>query len=141
MSKPTNFGDLAFTPAVKAVQERLGTRRSYARLEGRAVRTEIGPDEAEFIAARDSFTWRPSARMAGRTCSIAAGRKGFLRVLGATTLGFADFRGNGQYVSTGNVLSTHHACLLPDGLSEPDADEDLDRGRDLRRSGNDRARH
>ena len=112
MSKPQNFGDLAFTPAVKAVQERLGTRRSYARLEGRAVRTEIGPDEAEFIAARDSFYIATVGENGWPYVQYRGGPKGFLRMLDATTLGFADFRGNGQYVSTGNVVSTHRACLF-----------------------------
>jgi predicted pyridoxine 5'-phosphate oxidase superfamily flavin-nucleotide-binding protein len=112
MSKPQNFGDLAFTPAVKSVQERLGTRRSYSRLEGRAMRTEIGPDEAEFIAERDSFYMATVGENGWPYMQYRGGPKGFLRVLGATTLGFADFRGNGQYVSTGNVLSTHHACLF-----------------------------
>lgn len=112
MSKPQNFGDLAFTPAVKAVQERLGTRRSYARLEGRAVRTEIGPDEAEFIAARDSFYMATVGENGWPYMQYRGGPTGFLRRLDASTLAFADFRGNGQYVSTGNVLSTHHACLF-----------------------------
>ena len=112
MSKPQNFGDLAFTPAVKVVQERLNTRRSYSRLEGRVVRTTIGPEEAEFIAARDSFYLATVGDNGWPYMQYRGGPKGFLRMLDATTLGFADFRGNGQYVSTGNVLSTHHAFLF-----------------------------
>ena len=112
MSKPQNFGDLAFTPAVKDVQERLETRRSYSRLEGRSVRTSIGPQEAEFIAARDEFYIATVGENGWPYMQYRGGPKGFLRQLDASTLGFADFHGNGQYISTGNVLSTHHACLF-----------------------------
>ena len=110
--QPNNFGDLAFTPAVKATQERLGSRQIYARLEGRTTKTQIGPDEAAFIAARDSFYLASVGENAWPYIQYRGGPKGFLRALDPVTLGFADFRGNRQYISTGNVLSTGRTCLF-----------------------------
>ena len=110
--QPNNFGDLAFTPAVKATQERLGSRHSYARLEGRTLKTTIGPEEAAFIAARDSFYLATVSENGWPYIQYRGGPKGFLRLLDATTLAFADFRGNRQYISTGNVLSTGRTCLF-----------------------------
>lgn len=112
LEHPDNFGDLAFTPAVKATQERLGSRKNYARLEGRISRTEITADEAAFIAARDSFYLATVGENGWPYIQYRGGPKGFLRVLDATTLGFADFRGNRQYISTGNIASTGHTCLF-----------------------------
>lgn len=111
-AQPNNFGDLAFTPAVKATQERLGSRPSYARLEGRTMRTQIGPEEAAFIAARDSFYLASVGENGWPYIQYRGGPKGFLRMLDATTLAFADFRGNRQYISTGNVVSTGRTCLF-----------------------------
>jgi uncharacterized protein len=110
--QPNNFGDLAFTPAVKATQERLGSRQTYARLEGRTTRTQIGPEEAAFIAARDSFYLASVGENGWPYIQYRGGPKGFLRMLDAATIGFADFRGNRQYISTGNVLSTGKTCLF-----------------------------
>ena len=112
MRMPDNFGDLAFTPAVRATQERLGTRASYARLEGRVHRTRIGRLETAFIKARDGFYMATVGENGWPYVQYRGGPKGFLRILDATTLAFADFRGNGQYVSTGNAISTHKACLV-----------------------------
>ncbi len=109
---PKNFGDLAFTPAVKATQERLGSRGNYARLEGRTSRTELTAPETAFIAARDSFYIATVGENGWPYIQYRGGPKGFLRVLDASTLGFADFRGNRQYISTGNIASTGRACLF-----------------------------
>jgi predicted pyridoxine 5'-phosphate oxidase superfamily flavin-nucleotide-binding protein len=92
-----------------------GTPRHAAQLRtarGSCSSDGIGPDEAEFIAARDSFYLATVGENGWPYVQYRGGPKGFLRMLDASTLGFADFRGNGQYVSTGNVLSTHRACLF-----------------------------
>lgn len=112
MPAPLNFGDIAFTPSVKAVQERLGSRRAYAKLEGREVRTHISPEEAEFIGARDSFYLSTVGENGWPYIQYRGGPKGFLRVLDTQTLAFADFRGNKQYISVGNVLSRQKSCLF-----------------------------
>jgi predicted pyridoxine 5'-phosphate oxidase superfamily flavin-nucleotide-binding protein len=109
---PDNFGDLAFTPVVKAVQERLGSRRAYGRLTGVNQRTRFGPEERAFIEQRDTFYVATVGENGWPYVQHRGGPKGFLRVLDEQTLGFADFRGNRQYVTTGNVSVTHHACLF-----------------------------
>lgn len=107
-----NFGDLAFTPSVRAVQERMGSRASYARLAGREQRVRLGAEEAAFIAARDSFYLASVGENGWPYVQHRGGPRGFLRVLGEQTLGFADFRGNRQYLSTGNVLADARVCLF-----------------------------
>ncbi len=110
--QPHNFADLAFTPAVKATQERFGSRQSYARLEGRESRTELGAEEIPFIAARDSFYISTVGENGWPYIQYRGGPKGFLRVLDAKTLGFADFRGNRQYISAGNIDGSKRSCLF-----------------------------
>jgi uncharacterized protein len=109
---PDNFGDLAFTPSVLDAQKRLGSRQSYARLAGVNHRTQFGPEEREFIAQRDTFYVATVGENGWPYVQHRGGPKGFLRVFDDQTLGFADFRGNRQYVTTGNVAAMHHACLF-----------------------------
>lgn len=109
---PDNFGDIAFTPGVKAEQERRGSRHAYERLDGVNHRTQLGPEEREFIEQRDSFYVATVGENGWPYVQYRGGPKGFLRVFDERTIGFADFRGNRQYVTTGNVTTTHHACLF-----------------------------
>jgi predicted pyridoxine 5'-phosphate oxidase superfamily flavin-nucleotide-binding protein len=111
-SPPDNFGDIAFTPSVKAVQERLGSRGAYGRFTGRNHRTRFGPEERAFIEQRDTFYIATVGENGWPYVQHRGGPAGFLRVLDEQTLGFADFRGNRQYVTTGNVSATHHSCLF-----------------------------
>jgi predicted pyridoxine 5'-phosphate oxidase superfamily flavin-nucleotide-binding protein len=96
--------DVAFTPAVKAQQARMGSRRAYAHMEeGSGWQTRISPELEEFIAARDSF-YLATANAAGQPyIQHRGGPPGFLRVLDDHTLGFADFAGNKQYITLGNI--------------------------------------
>jgi uncharacterized protein len=108
--------DVAFTAAVKAAQERRGSRRAYRRLEEKGGwRTTVTPELAEFIAARDSIYFA-TANAAGRPyIQHRGGPKGFLRVIDERTLGFADYSGNRQYITTGNLSENDRAFLfLPD---------------------------
>ena len=103
--------DIAFTDAVKAQQKRLGSRGAYAHMEeGSGWQTLITPELEEFIAARDSL-YLATANAAGQPyIQHRGGPKGFLRVLDERTLGFADFAGNKQYITLGNLqenLKTH----------------------------------
>jgi predicted pyridoxine 5'-phosphate oxidase superfamily flavin-nucleotide-binding protein len=105
MNATANVGELAFfTPAVKATLERFGSGKSCARLEGRSITTQIGPEEAAFIAARNSFYVASIGENSWPFTQYRRGAKGFLRTLDRTTLGFADSRVNRQYISTGKVL-------------------------------------
>ena len=105
--------DIAFTPSVKAVQERRGSRREFADRDALAGwPTTITPSLANFISqvrtcylATATATGQPYVQHRG-------GAPGFLRVLDSHTLGFADFRGNRQYVTTGNLQENPQAFLF-----------------------------
>ena len=105
--------DIAFTPAVKAIQEQQGSRRSYARMEqGRGWRTEITPDLAGFIAELDML-YLGTASAAGQPyIQYRGGPPGFLKVMDKRTLGFADFGGNRQYITLGNLSENPHAFIF-----------------------------
>ena len=107
-----NFGDLAFTPSVRAAQEREGSRASQARLEGVERRVHLTPEELDFIAARDSFYLATVGENGWPYVQHRGGPAGFLRHLDGNLLGFADLRGNRQYITTGNVDATSKACLF-----------------------------
>jgi predicted pyridoxine 5'-phosphate oxidase superfamily flavin-nucleotide-binding protein len=107
-----NFGDLAFTPGVKAAQETLGSRHIYARIEGVERRHRLTSEETDFIAERDSFYMATVGENGWPYVQFRGGPKGFLRVLSEETLGFADFTGNRQYISLGNINTSHRACLF-----------------------------
>ncbi|MEM8630739.1 MAG: pyridoxamine 5'-phosphate oxidase family protein [Pseudomonadota bacterium] len=107
------YHDIAFTDTVKALQESRGSRDAYARFEDGPQRGErIGPDEAAFIAARDSFYMASTGETGWPYVQHRGGRVGFVRPLDANTLGFADFSGNKQYVSLGNFQKDDRASLF-----------------------------
>lgn len=105
--------DVAFTPAVKAVQGRRGSRAQYARMEQtRGWRSTVTPDLVAFLAERDSF-YLATANAAGQPyIQHRGGPKGFLRVVDERTLGFADFRGNRQYITAGNLAENDCAFIF-----------------------------
>ncbi len=107
------FAEIAFTPGVKRVQERMGSRRSYLRLEqGDAHHNVLGPKEAAFIAERDSFYMATVGETGWPYIQHRGGPPGFIRVLDEKTIGFADFRGNRQYVSVGNLNNDDRVSLI-----------------------------
>ncbi|MBI1762976.1 MAG: pyridoxamine 5'-phosphate oxidase family protein [Acidobacteria bacterium] len=107
-----NFAEIAFTESVKAQQEKYGSRHSYARLEAQARGTEIGAHEAEFIAERDGFYLSTVGESGFPYVQFRGGPQGFLKVLDARTLAYADFRGNRQYISAGNLTRNDKAALI-----------------------------
>jgi predicted pyridoxine 5'-phosphate oxidase superfamily flavin-nucleotide-binding protein len=108
-----NFGSLVFTPVVKALQERYGSRRQYARLEGSAVsRDRLGPEESSFIAERDTFYMASIGATGWPYVQHRGGPKGFLKVIDDRTIAFADFRGNKQFISTGNLTTDNRVALI-----------------------------
>ena len=104
---------IAFTPAVKAQQTRLGSRTSYARWEQkRGFAEKITAELADFIAERNSF-YLGTASAEGRPyIQHRGGPRGFLKVLDEHTLAFADFGGNRQYISVGNLSENDRAFLF-----------------------------
>ncbi|WP_119461643.1 pyridoxamine 5'-phosphate oxidase family protein [Rhodospirillaceae bacterium SYSU D60014] len=112
-SIPVYPSDVAFTASVKAVQARKGSRRSYARMEeGGSWRTRITPDLAQFIEAQTSI-FLATANLEGQPyIQHRGGPPGFLRVLDDRTIGFADFAGNRQYITIGNLADNPKAHLF-----------------------------
>lgn len=105
--------DIAFTPAVKAIQEEKGSRRSYARMErsGRW-QTEVTPDLTEFLADLDMFYLGTANAQGQPYIQYRGGAPGFLKVVDEQTLGFADFHGNRQYITLGNLSENPRAFIF-----------------------------
>ena len=105
--------DVAFTPSVKAQQQRMGSRRAYARLEERGGWSgRIDSDLAAFIAQQDSFFLATASADGQPYIQHRGGPPGFLRVIDERTLAFADFRGNRQYISVGNLAENPRAMIF-----------------------------
>ena len=105
--------DVAFTPAVKSVQDRLGSRESYARVEqGSGWARTITEDLARFIAERDSFYLGTASADGQPYIQHRGGKPGFLKVIDERTLAFADFSGNRQYISMGNLSENDRAFIF-----------------------------
>jgi predicted pyridoxine 5'-phosphate oxidase superfamily flavin-nucleotide-binding protein len=111
---PHGFAQIAFTPMVQRIQQERGSRATYARMEDNPdqVNMRLGEAEAEFLAARDSFYMATVSETGWPYVQHRGGPAGFVRVLNPTTLGFADFRGNRQYVSIGNLLMGERVSLF-----------------------------
>ncbi len=106
----TTSSDVAFTPAVKAMQEKLGSRAGYARMEEKGGwKTNVTPDLATFLAQRDSVYLATASAEGQPYIQHRGGPKGFLKVIDERTLGFADFGGNRQYISLGNLSENDRA--------------------------------
>jgi predicted pyridoxine 5'-phosphate oxidase superfamily flavin-nucleotide-binding protein len=105
--------DVAFTPSVKAVQSARGSRAAYARQEAQGgFRTVIDEDLAGFLAQVDT-AYLATANAAGQPyAQHRGGPKGFIRVIDDHTIGFADYAGNRQYISTGNLAENDKAFLF-----------------------------
>ncbi len=105
--------DVAFTPAVKAAQERLGSRRGYASMEERGGwPTTVTEELAEFLAERDSVYLATATADGQPYVQHRGGAPGFVKVVDEHTLAFADFSGNRQYVSLGNLSENDRAFLF-----------------------------
>jgi len=107
------FGSLVFTPVIRALQERYGSRRSYAkREESRFSQDALGMDEEGFLAECDSFYMASIGETGWPYVQHRGGSRGFLKVLDGHTIGFADFRGNKQYISAGNLSTNNKVALI-----------------------------
>lgn len=108
------FAELMFTPTVRRMQESLGSRRQYERLDAPAAPTNdrLGEAERDFIAARDSFYMASVSETGWPYLQHRGGPPGFLKVLDERRLGFADYKGNRQYVSVGNLQTNDRVALF-----------------------------
>ncbi|HEY4240411.1 MAG TPA: pyridoxamine 5'-phosphate oxidase family protein [Kofleriaceae bacterium] len=105
--------DVAFSDAVKAEQVKHGSRAAYAKLErGRGWATTATPALREFLAERDSCYLATANAKGQPYIQHRGGPRGFVRVLDERTLGFADFAGNRQFITTGNLVENDQAFLF-----------------------------
>ncbi|MBT7268996.1 MAG: pyridoxamine 5'-phosphate oxidase [Rhodospirillaceae bacterium] len=108
-----NFSDIMFTPSVKAAQLRYGSRAQYEKLETAGHESNrITDREKDFIEARDGFYQATVNEDGWPYVQFRGGQKGFLKVLDEKTIGYADFRGNIQYLSVGNLNANDRIALI-----------------------------
>jgi hypothetical protein len=109
----SSSSDVAFTPAVKAIQARKGSRSGYAHMEeGGGWRTEIDDALAAFIGEQTSFFLATATAGGQPYIQHRGGPAGFIRILDKSTLAFADFRGNRQYITQGNLTENPKAYMF-----------------------------
>lgn len=109
------FAEIAFTPSVKAAQQRDGSRSNYARnFEGdtEVFNDRLGEAEVDFIAAQRSFYMATVSETGWPYLQHRGGPRGFLKVLGDRNLAFADYAGNRQLISVGNLATNDRIALI-----------------------------
>lgn len=106
------FLDIASTPSVRAAQAEMGARAHWAAFEGNRAFDRLTPNEAAFLAERDSFYMATVSEEGWPYVQHRGGPAGFLKVIDERTLAFADYRGNRQYISTGNLAANNRASLI-----------------------------
>ncbi len=110
---PPPASDVAFSPTVKAIQEQRGSRAIFAKREEKGGwRTTITPDLAQFIAEARSFYFASASADGQPYVQHRGGPPGFLRILDERTLAFADYKGNRQYITTGNLADNPRAFIF-----------------------------
>ena len=124
----TYASDVAFSPSVKQVQARKGSRGHYAEQEQRGWRTGVDENLAAFLAETNSFYLATASADGQPYIQHRGGPKGFLKVLDTHTLAFADFAGNRQYITQGNLSENPKAYIFLDGLCASPPRQDLGRG-------------
>jgi len=109
----TYSSDVAFTPAVKAIQARKGSRETYAHVEARGGwRTEIDENLAAFLAQANSLYFATASAAGQPYIQHRGGPPGFLKTIGTNTLAFADFAGNRQYITLGHLKENDRAHIF-----------------------------
>ena len=109
----TFSSDVAFTPSVKAIQARKGSREGYAKVEARGGwRTEIDENLAAFLAETNSFYLATASADGQPYIQHRGGPKGFVKILDKTTIAFADYSGNRQYITQGNLAENPKAHIF-----------------------------
>jgi hypothetical protein len=106
------FLDIAITPSVLAAQKAMGTDHLWRDFKGHRAFDRLGDDDAAFVAGRDSFYMASVSETGGPYVQHRGGPKGFLKVIDDRTLAFADYRGNRQYISVGNLAADDRVCLF-----------------------------
>ena len=107
-----NFAAIAYSAAVKEMQEKLGSRSSYARMERDTCIDGLTDNEIDFISQRDSFYMASIGENGFPYIQHRGGPKGFLKVLDSKRVGFIDFKGNMQYITVGNLATNNNVALI-----------------------------
>lgn len=108
----TYASDVAFSPAVKAIQARKGSREAYERSEQRGWRTEVDDNLAAFLADANSFYFATASADGQPYIQHRGGPKGFLKALDKQTLAFTDYAGNQQFITQGNLSENPKAYIF-----------------------------
>jgi len=108
----TYASDVAFTPTVKSIQTRKGSREAYAYAEQKGWRTEIDENLAAFLSQANSLYLATANRDGQPYIQHRGGPKGFVKILDKSTLAFADFAGNRQYITQGNLAENPRAYIF-----------------------------
>jgi len=108
------FADIAFTPQVQAEQDRLGSAKTYRKFlsDERQGGEHLGPSEAEFLTNRDGFFQATMSENGWPYVQFRGGSPGFIKVLNDKTIAYADYRGNRQYISAGNLAHSPRVSLI-----------------------------
>lgn len=108
------FADIAFTPSVRDHQARMGSANAYAKFLSPDIedRGNLGPAEKQFIIARDGFYQATVSETGWPYVQFRGGPVGFLKVLDDQTIAYADYRGNRQYISAGNLAENDRVSLI-----------------------------
>lgn len=106
------FMDIALTPAVRGAQAEMGADKLWSDFKGHREFDRFTPREAAFIAERDSFYMASVSETGWPYVQHRGGPAGFLTLLDDRTLAFLDYRGNRQYISTGNITANNRVCLI-----------------------------
>jgi uncharacterized protein len=107
-----NYASLAFTESIKQIQEKYGSRSSYARMEKQSIYDGLTESEIDFIQERDSFYVASIGENNFPYIQHRGGAKGFLKAIDKKTLAFLDFRGNMQFITLGNLGNNNHVALM-----------------------------
>lgn len=108
----SRFTTITFTPEVRALQEKMGSRRAYGKVPDTDARDTLGEDEIAFIGERDSFYMASIGEGGWPYVQHRGGPRGFVHVIDAHTLAFADYRGNRQYISVGNTRTDDRVAMI-----------------------------
>ncbi len=107
------YSNITFTPAVKDMQTAMGSRTPYARLDDASAHHDaLGPREIAFIGQADHFFQATVSETGWPYVQHRGGPSGFLKVLDASTLGYADFSGNRQYITVGNLKQDDRISII-----------------------------
>jgi len=107
-----NYQELAFTDAVKKIQEKIGSRNGYARMEKTSYADGLTANEIDFIAHQDSFYMATYGENEYPYVQHRGGPPGFIKIIDSDTIGIVDFIGNRQYISVGNISKNPKVALI-----------------------------